>query len=227
MNTVLIEIIELILLFLWVAPIVIAGMTWHSVRGLAKASGKLQDADPGEHEDAYSQAAEHRDWAKEHGFTPGGTWVVTGKLPTFLAVWNHESDPTYFVFYVAGAHSYIDFVTRLSDDEVVTTSSSTDGLFFPMPPGFYMEAFTGTDKDTLLLKHRRSVDFLKAALTPKAPLTPVVLKDLVIEAISSQVAYIRSLPLWPFRGIYWFLFRRQSLANKSIEECWKSQTVRT
>ena len=221
MNNVIVDIAELLLLFLWVAPIVIIGMTWYAVRGLSKTPDRLTDADPNEHEDAFKRAADQQKWAKDNGFKPAGTWMFDGSSKIFLALWQHESDPTYFVFYFTDKHSYFDFVTRLSDDHVITSSSSMDGLFFPMPPGFYMQCFTATDKDTLLLKHRRSGDFIADKLSLDRTLSPIDLRQLVVGAIERQVAHIKSLPLWPFRGFYWFLFRRHMLTNKSIEDLWK------
>jgi hypothetical protein len=44
------------------------------------------------------------------------------------------------------------------------------------------------------------------------------IEEAIVESTQQQMEYVRSLPLWPLRGTYWFFVRRNILANKSIED---------
>lgn len=205
--------------FCLLAFLVITGITTVSVYGLKPGIviAKLPDEEP------YPMAAylrEHGPWATEQGFDRYlGTFVV--RLPAgacLIAAWQHRLRPTYFCPYAAANKVFHDFVTLFSENRSLTTTNTRDGQFLPKAPGRYMQTFTGLSLDELLNRHAASEQFL---LTQGRILERPVswtFEEALSASLASQGAYIRSLPLWPLRAVYWFLVRKRRLHNKTIEE---------
>lgn len=231
------ELLLIAVSFVMAVPALIAFGVYRSVVALGRPDLCLVAVDAKKYSDQFRYAAEHQPWAKEQGFTwigayrlgaAGGSTAELKRagLPTmFIAAWEHSEEPSYFLIYCHGSNSYYDFVTLFSEGASVTSGSTKDALTIPSHADAFVQAFSGLACDELWEKHREAeVYVMQARGCRKQPLT-ASLDEYMLSAIGRQMEHVRSLPLWPLRGIYWFVVRRNTLINRSIEEQHRSGTI--
>jgi hypothetical protein len=116
-----------------------------------------------------------------------------------------------------------EFITEFADQYSLTTTRSKAAFVFPRPYGSFMQSFPAAKIEHLWDQHVRGEQYLMSELAvPVAPLSlPFV--EAFGPAVQRQMRCIKSLPLWPVRGIYWFLLKRFLMHNRPI---WK-QDVRS
>jgi hypothetical protein len=163
---------------------------------------------------------EFDDWAKRNNFERDCLFLAhTLSDDNALQVgvwWNDRQGIWVFMYHYKGKHVY-DFVSKLNDGSVVSTSSNKDGILLPHPDRQYLQVFPNLSFDGLL-QQQQITSALFTAKTGK-----VVLKnntDAIREveiALTEQMAHIKTIPLWRYRGVFWYLYRRNFLVNKPIK----------
>jgi len=162
-------------------------------------------------------------WAKNKVYTHDCfflAYTIHTTTPLKCAAWWSEKERTWMlVYFFQIQQTYIkhniDFVTIYNDIVSITTSSTKDAIMLPRPPKSYMQVFTNLSADDLHLKHleaRRKIENKESVLLPREK--PDLFKE-IKKSLINQANFIMSLPLWKFRGIFWF-FIRGNMANKSL-----------
>jgi len=196
-----------------------------SMRGMAGAEKTFRPASPQEFPDDYQVAAQTGQWARSRGFRYLGSYAMNLPNLVFIAAWQLAESPNFFCMYgVRNKYAY-DFVTYLAPDRTLTTGNTRDGLMLPRRPGRYGQAFENTDFDTMLRRHQESLAYMQNAgrIAPR-PVTKNF-EEAFTGALVDQLAYVRSIPLWPLRGLKWYYVDRSRFINKSIEEQHRARLI--
>lgn len=131
------------------------------------------------------------------------------------AWWSKEVKSWTLIYFAQGKQT-IDFVTIYDDNIAVTTSSNKDSILLPDPPKAYKQAFTDLTYEQLYEKHLQGRNFVEYN---EKVLPQINKQDLLTEVKKSlilQSKYIMNLPMWRFKGFYWYFVRRNLKVNKPI-----------
>ena len=79
-----------------------------------------------------------------------------------------------------------------------------------------MQSFSGISLDEQLARHIEMQEYLSSAGGARLSQLVKPFEEIFIESIDKQVEFVRSIPLWPLRGAYWFFIRRRLWHNKSV-----------
>lgn len=158
-------------------------------------------------------------WASQHGFVHEklflGHIVLDGSALQCSVWWNEKSAIWALMYYHKGKHVY-DFVTKLVDGGALTTASGKDAHTLPKAAKNYVQSRTDASFDTLFEIHQTTLQLLdRRSITVDFNKTDVIQE--LKSSLAQQMAYVKTLPLWRFRGVYWYFIRRNLLANKPIK----------
>ena len=141
----------------------------------------------------------------------------------WAGIWQHEESPTYltqyFIFAGDVLKSIYEFTSDFDYGMAVNTSASRDSVFFPKPPGIYVQTFPRFRKklDELWMQHMEA----EAYLLQNGAAWPSRIRGLeeqIAESVQRETRYVRSIPFWPFRGAWWYFVRRLQRSNLTIEQ---------
>jgi hypothetical protein len=110
----------------------------------------------------------------------------------------------------------LEFMTEFSDNASLTTSTSRSAFMFPRGFGGFMQSFPKASISELWDAHQKGEEHLRSLL--KLPISEcrLTFEERVSRALVRQLTHVRSLPLWPIRGIYWFSLKRFLMHNRPI-----------
>ncbi len=204
----------------------VAGVSWMvnravvaSVKSLLKPEKLLEPVQEIDNPDFIRAKDEFSSWVEENGFQFDSLFLsnmVNVPEPIQCAAWWSERDATWALLYVAAKKKNIDFVTLYSDDIGITTASSKDAVLLPQPEKSLTQAFTGLSYKGLYAKHlkaRKQVERYESVVLQEER------RDLMEElkhALKAHARFLMSLPLWEYRGVYWFFVRRNIKVNIPI-----------
>lgn len=162
------------------------------------------------------------EWAKSNGFEYVGSYRMrAGVANAEIWAWRRTDRPTFLCKYMvragnASKTSY-DLMTEFADEVSITTCNTKDGSSMPLVPGAYMQSFSPIDFDGRWQKHIEAENYLMDYGGARLEMNDTPFEQAFIDAIRRQTDYIRTLPLWPVRGMYWFFIRKHLLHNKSLQ----------
>jgi len=93
-----------------------------------------------------------------------------------------------------------------------------DSNLFPKPPGSYVQTFSNLSLDDRWYKHIEMENYLLDEGQAQLVEVDKPFEKCIVDATRRQMKFIRSLPLWPLRGTYWYFVRRRFWHNKLIKE---------
>ena len=203
-----------LLMLLAVAPILIIVQVYLLVLKMSEPEKMLQPIPGGLNALRQQVLLDHRDWFSARGLEYLTSFQF-GKIQ--VAVFKQQTASRYFCFNFMQSWSY-DLITSFDETNGLTTSSSNGIGMFPMPSGDFKQGFPNATADEIWQRHLEAEEYLarKFGLAPR-PLT-MTYEQHVIDGIRKQMAYVRSIPLWPIRSLYWFAVTRSRMANRSIQQ---------
>ena len=110
-----------------------------------------------------------------------------------------------------------DFVTMFDNEIMLTTNDKSDSQMLPAAPCHYLQSFSLASLDEQWNRHLQTENYLMDVGGALLVQNDRPFEDCFIDAIKKQIAFVRSLSLWPLRGTYWFFIRRKRLHNLSIQ----------
>lgn len=158
-------------------------------------------------------------WARLHEFRFVGSFESRNTtVASTVIAWQHATSHTFFCVHIVGRKRVFDFATDFEDDVSLTTSNIAGGQMFPKPLSSYTESLPDRGLDELWAAHRDSIAFLvEVGGAMPCRETPAFL-DSFVGACRRQMEYVSQIPLYGFRGPYWFLVRRHRRKNVSIRQ---------
>ena len=165
--------------------------------------------------------AERTRWAESHGFVPDMIvdfrGALGGRLMTF-AVWRNHALNTRLSTRQIRKKIICHLITDMESGAVLSTCNSREALILPTAPGCFLQAFASVGLDELFRRHQEGLAYLRQS-RGIVPIPRMESTDALIrESIRYQIAYVRTLPLWPLRGAWWQFIRQYWLNNKTIAE---------
>jgi len=119
-------------------------------------------------------------------------------------------------FSLTAKGSNCEWVTEFSDDASLTTTRTRSAFIFPRIFGEFLQSFPNASIEQLWDSHVRGEQFLvlERAIPVRACRVPYT--ERLRRSMTRQLSYVRSLPLWPLRGVYWFLVKRFLMHNRPV-----------
>lgn len=125
-------------------------------------------------------------------------------------------------FFSVYFHNRITFSLETYFDDVdctcLDTSMSGSSGMFPTRPNQYQQSFPGATLDDLCLRHLEAEEYLIKKFNLRwKPLT-LPYEEILLKAIRLRMQFVRSIPLYPIRALYWYAITRKKVANRSIQQ---------
>ena len=160
------------------------------------------------------------DWAKQNGFEHECLFLSQLLLDGSsmqCSVWWNPQRAIWALMYHHKQKQVYDFVSGFSDESSLTTASGKDALTLPHSKNNRTQAFENLTFDELLQKHLATQDLIQtktgvAVLTSKQDVI-----DEIEAALAKQMAYVKTIPFWQYKGAYWYFVCRHFLVNKPVK----------
>lgn len=178
-----------------------------SVNAMSDPDLRLRPADERRERELFAAAAEHHSWAKENGFEWEGAYMLSTPQPMFIAAWRHRDAARWFCIYTHANNNYFDFATSFDHERGLTTAGTKDAHTLPFPPGKWVQSEHGADPEQLWELHQDAEAYLAREHGLRPENGTYDFPKLVVESIRKQMEYVKSFPLWPVRGVVWYLVR--------------------
>jgi hypothetical protein len=135
-----------------------------------------------------------------------GHWVEAGNSPPLrrLSVALSRAGTNY------------EFITEFSDDDSLTTTKTRAAFMLPRPFGSFLQSFPNASIEELWDLHLRGEQHLITHLSIPVKESRIPYLEAFGPGILRQMRCVKSYPLWPIRGIYWFLLKRFLMLNRPI-----------
>lgn len=149
-------------------------------------------------------------------------------MQVVIALWKMPAEGTYVAVLRAqnalAKMTVMEFGTFLENGELNSTNGSST-FMFPPTPGNFKESILTQSLDTLYRAHLHSLEVLNARLGLRPIPMPADMERNMIESNRRQMLYVKSLPFYPFRGIYWFFVKRHRMRGKTIEDQFRTGMI--
>lgn len=157
-------------------------------------------------------------WAQQHGFVPLGEFSLSAMQNATIVAWQQQGKMEYFCVYLVANRVVFDFVTCFDNLVGLTTGNTRDGILLPSTPRSYHQCFEKLSLGEQYRCHQDAARFIMERAKTNVAAARETFPKIFVAAIQKQMAYIRTLFLWPLRGFWWFFWRRNRFVNKSIAE---------
>ena len=152
-------------------------------------------------------------WAQRNDFEHVGYF----KLSTyFFSAWQHTQRPTFLCHYVLPKNA-IEFITVFDDNITFSTVSNASWHDSPQFPGYYVQTFSQKEPQPLWHQHIQMENYLMDVGKAELVHLDLTCQDCLNYYLGKQTSFIRSIPLWPIRALYWAFVRKNKWHNKSIK----------
>ncbi len=196
------------------APFIIAGQVYLLVRKMSEPENMFQSLPGGLDPNKQRLLTGHQSWLDANSFYPVATFQF-GIIQ--VAAFRQKDTQRFFLF---NFHKRLTFCadTYFSDDTGFETSNSGATGMFPKRPGKYAQSFPGIAPDELWRRHLEAETYLVNRLPIVQKSLSMPYEQLLLHNLRLEMQYVRSIPLYPFRALYWFAVARKRMANRSIQQ---------
>jgi len=222
---------EVVITVLGLGLLIVGGMSFVFsifVISMSSDNSKLTAIDLQGDSNEIHEMSEVVDWAAENGFE----WIDAywGHFPFFpvkplILAWRNQ-EGTYLAAYKAGELIAVDFLTRYSmtSQASMTSSRTQAGQAYPSMPDCYSQQFKEIDLPALHRLHNEALNFLrnKYSLIPVHSDEPF--EQSFLGFLRDHMIFVRSIPLWPLKVIFWQFKKKQFLGIPATERYAQSLT---
>lgn len=139
-------------------------------------------------------------------------------LEARFCVWQKRGTAHFLIVYAFTGKTSYDMVTNLQDDKSLTSTINGDVGMFPLVPGEYKESIEPCTLSELFDAHQKSLSILLSQRGINRSDNVPDFEASLLSAMRKQMEYVKSMPFWPLRGIYWFFVVRKRMKHKNIED---------
>jgi hypothetical protein len=159
------------------------------------------------------------DWAFEHGYEEDEMFdfrIADRDQALFCKTWKNAAEKTYLVFYHGLGRSFTELVTIYDEKTGVTTTDAPDAHTLPTVPGAFVQSFPGLPLPELLKRHHTGRGTLerRTGLEPQDRQEGTL--DLIAAALERQARYVKSIPGWRWKGLWWITVRKKRMIGKDV-----------
>ncbi len=158
-------------------------------------------------------------WAREHGFEDDVMFdfrIQNHNPGLFCRTWKNIPERTYLVFYAGLGKQIAELVTIYDDKTGVTTTNATDAHNLPAVPGAFIQAFPGLGLSDLHTAHQEGCRTLERRTGLARQEREEDTLDLITHSLTRQARYVRSIPGWRWKGLWWILIRKRWMIGKDV-----------
>lgn len=160
-------------------------------------------------------------WAHGEGFNPHKLLQLkAGKELTYIATWQDRQHARTLLLYHNGKVDTHEIVSRFGDGEhtvTLRTSDDRNAHALPAPPGFFTQNFSYANMDVLLGEHLSGEAYIEEKFDFELQPLPASIRDELLNRVTTQCDYVKSLAMWQLKGPYWYLFRRLFRSNAPVK----------
>jgi len=111
-----------------------------------------------------------------------------------------------------------DMESRFDETTFLETSTGGSAGMFPARPKAYKQSFPGMSPEQAWQRHLEAEAYLmrKFGIVWRPLNQPY--EQVLINSLRMSMNYVRSIPFYPFRALYWYLVTRQRFSNRSIQQ---------
>lgn len=219
--------IQLIFWSALLALAIVLGMAlivYHAVERLGTAATLIHGSKPpdvADNSDWSKAYAEADIWAKSQGLKTFDCLDFYGLIedhPVHIASWKDPAGTYYLVLYFFMEKTWFDMTSILSTGGFLCTSNQRDALTLPETENTYLQVFADEPLLTLNQRHKEGLRYLCQQLKAQPVLSPLSLRNLMVQAMEKQTASIKEQPFWYLNGASWYFGRRLWLNNKTVQQ---------
>jgi hypothetical protein len=196
-------------------PLFIVGQVFFLVRKMSEPEQMYQSLsglDPSQE----AMLAQYQPWLASMGLYPIG-YHQFGAIRT--ATFQQTDTQRFFSFYFHQRLTYS--IETYFDDtncSCIDTSNSGSIGMFPQRPGQYQQSFPGVAADVLWQRHLEGEQYVQQRMGVQYANLSLPYDQILMKAMRLRMAYVRSIPLYPFRALYWYFVVRKQMANRSVQQ---------
>jgi len=204
--------------FFWViiaaAPFIIAGQVYLLVRKLSEPENMFQLLPDGLAPNKHQILSGYQAWLESNNFSPV-SYFRFGIIQ--VAAFQQRKTQRFFFF---NFHTKLTFSanTYFSDDTSLETSTSGDIGMFPRRPNKYVQSFPNVTPDEMWQRHLEAETYLLKKVKIEEKTLSMPYQQLLLYNIRLNMQYVRSIPFYPFRALYWYAVMRRRMINRSIQQ---------
>ena len=121
-----------------------------------------------------------------------------------------------FSFHLSKMGATPEFITKFSDDASLTTSKTKAAFMFPRRYGSFLQSFPKASIAQLWDLHIRGEEHLLSVASIRVEECRLSWLASFPRSILRQMDCVKSIRLWPVRGIYWFFVKRFLMLNRPV-----------
>lgn len=154
------------------------------------------------------------EWAETNQFELNGIYRLQ---QSYILVWQNVDLAAYFQSTLSPYGRFHSFTTLFKEDYSLVTANDRESLVFPSPPRRFVQSFGIEKIDSLNEKHQSSVADLIRVKQLDSPDNLPGFEETYLGSIQRQHEYVRSYPLYPILGIWWYHIGRRRKFNQPID----------
>jgi hypothetical protein len=209
------DFIILVVIFLVGMPVLVVVSVYKIVVKMSEPEKMMQPMSVNQMSpDRQQIVAQHRDWLGAQGYH----FLTNFRFGTIdVAVFQQTNAPRFFNLYFHQTVSY-DLISRFSEADGLTTATSKSVGMFPRMPGQYKQSFPGASADAALQRHYDAEAWLVQRKGIQWQQVNKSYEQCLVDVMRREMQFVRAIPLWPVRSLYWYAFMRGKMANVSIQQ---------
>ena len=158
----------------------------------------------------------HRDWLRGKGLEP----VMTRQFGRIQTVTFQQKGTNRFFSFYFHRRATVGVETYFDDTECTCLDTSTSGSvgMFPSRPHQYQQSFPNASPEEAWQRHLEAEAYLvKKFGLRQRPLT-LTYEEILLKAVRLRMQFVRSIPFYPVRALYWYFVSRGKAAGRSIQQ---------
>jgi hypothetical protein len=199
--------------FVALAPVLVMGHFYTAVKRMSEPEKMMRRLE-GLSADKQKLLLRHKDWLEANDFQ----YLTSFQFGSIQVAAFQQANTQRFFNFNFHQQLTFDLVTQFDDLNGLTTATSNHVGMLPVESGSYKQGFPNASVEDAWHRHLEAEEYLirKFGIVQQ-PLT-MDLQQCIMEGIRRQVRYVRSIPLWPVRSLYWFAVTRKRMANRSVQQ---------
>jgi len=201
-------------IFIAAAPVIVSGSVYFMVRKMSEPEKMLKPIAGGLSAGEQQELRRLERWLIENQFEFKASFQFgTIKVVAFQQANAQRIFSVYF-----HKKTTIDIESWFDDANNLTTATSGSIGMFPQRPGAYKQSYPGMTAADAWQRHLDG----EAHLMHKFSLgwQPLTLpyQEALLNSIRLQMQFVRLIPLYPIRALWWYAVMRKKLANRSVQQ---------
>jgi len=132
-------------------------------------------------------------------------------------VFQQKGTQRFFIFHFHQNNTF-EIESRFSEDSHLETSNSGSSGMFPARSKVYKQSYPGVTPEELWQRHLEGEAYLMQKFSIAWRPLNQPYEQVLTNSLRMTMNYVRSIPFYPFRALYWFFVTRYAVRNKSVQQ---------